>query len=205
MPSAQTSSLKPGGTLSLSIGSSLAIRPVRIGAIGCSVELAWSAERPCCHGCAAAGAAAGVCANAGAARQAAAIAAMRVDRIMTCLLLLWWRTALCDAARPPSPGRRADSGCGGRRRGPFGRLAHDDEVDRLPGLHVRVEERARARRPHVRVEVEADAKAGADVAAALLGRRRVGEKLHGDFLGLWWCGRHRATHCVDRGVGTREN
>src|SRR4051795_10424984 len=69
MPSAQTSTLKPAGTLSLSIGTSLDGRPVRIGAIGCSVDDDWSGERPCCHegaGAGAAAGAAGVCANAGA-------------------------------------------------------------------------------------------------------------------------------------------
>src|SRR4051812_28753613 len=66
MPSAYTSTLKPAGTFSLSSGSSLAGRPVRIGAIGCSVELLCSADRPCCHEGAGAGAA-GACAPADAA------------------------------------------------------------------------------------------------------------------------------------------
>src|SRR5260221_13139646 len=49
MPSTQTSTLKPGGTLSLSVGNSFAALPVRCGASGCSGEFACSAERPCCH------------------------------------------------------------------------------------------------------------------------------------------------------------
>src|SRR5712691_2002372 len=48
-PSAQTSTLKPAGTLSLSTGSSLAALPVTSIAKGCKGELACSAPRPCCQ------------------------------------------------------------------------------------------------------------------------------------------------------------
>src|SRR3954447_4418369 len=54
-PSAHTSTLNPAGTLSLLTGSSLAARPVRIGAIGCRGDFVCSAERPCCHDGGAAG------------------------------------------------------------------------------------------------------------------------------------------------------
>src|SRR5438105_12612682 len=55
MPSAQTSTVNPGGTLSLSIGNSLAGRPVMCGANGCNGEAACSDVRPCCHAGGAAG------------------------------------------------------------------------------------------------------------------------------------------------------
>src|SRR5580765_7075573 len=104
MPSAYTSTLNPAGTLSLSTGSSLAGRPVRMGAIGCRVELFWSAERPCCHEGAGADAA-GACAPADAASQrpaqsAAALAARwlllqrLVDRVMAA------SPACCDGEGP---------------------------------------------------------------------------------------------------------
>src|SRR5260221_730241 len=49
MPSAQTSTLKPAGTFSLSTGKSLDALPVMWGAKGCRGELACSALLPCCH------------------------------------------------------------------------------------------------------------------------------------------------------------
>src|SRR4051812_18309247 len=48
-PSAHTSTLNPAGTLSLSSINSFDGRPVRIGAIGCSVDWPCADERPCCH------------------------------------------------------------------------------------------------------------------------------------------------------------
>src|ERR1700681_4192768 len=48
-PSAQTSTLNPAGTFSLSIGSPLAGRPVICGANGCKVDSDCSGVRPCCQ------------------------------------------------------------------------------------------------------------------------------------------------------------
>src|SRR5207253_8680369 len=58
MPSVQTSTLNPAGTLSLLIGNSLAGRPVICGANGCRGEVACSDVRPCCQAGGAAGGAA---------------------------------------------------------------------------------------------------------------------------------------------------
>src|SRR5256885_13368678 len=49
MPSAQTSTLKPGGTFSLSVGRSFAARPARFGANGCSVDSPIAGGLPCCQ------------------------------------------------------------------------------------------------------------------------------------------------------------
>src|SRR2546422_11197348 len=56
-PSAQTSTLKPAGTLSLSTGSSFAALPVTSIANGCRGDFSCSALRPCCQEGGAAGAA----------------------------------------------------------------------------------------------------------------------------------------------------
>src|SRR5437763_2408873 len=67
-PSTHTSTLNPAGTFSVSIGNSLAGRPVICGANGCKVEVPCSGVRPCCQdGGAAGGAAAGGTAAGGAA------------------------------------------------------------------------------------------------------------------------------------------
>src|SRR2546426_11579435 len=65
-PSAQTSTLKPAGTLSLSTGSSFAALPVTSIANGCRGDFSCSALRPCCQEGGAAGAA-GACACAAGA------------------------------------------------------------------------------------------------------------------------------------------
>src|SRR5262249_26102994 len=49
MPSAQSSTLKPAGTLRVLIGRSLEALPVRCGAKGCRGELACSGVLPCCQ------------------------------------------------------------------------------------------------------------------------------------------------------------
>src|SRR5260221_3774431 len=56
-PSAQTSTLKPSGTLSLSTGSCFADFPVTSIAKGCRGDFSCSALRPCCQDGGAAGAA----------------------------------------------------------------------------------------------------------------------------------------------------
>src|SRR5712691_6697999 len=90
MPSAQTSTLKPAGTLSLSTGSSFAARPVRCGAKGCRGELACSAERPCCHD----GGADGACWASAAVLNAARIAADKaLYELMSPPFLTAWRYA----------------------------------------------------------------------------------------------------------------
>src|SRR6266478_7299653 len=68
-PSAQTSTLKPAGTLSLSTGSSFAALPVTSIANGCRGDFSCSPLRPCCQEGGAAGAA-GACACAAAAVSA---------------------------------------------------------------------------------------------------------------------------------------
>src|SRR5256884_8524594 len=60
-PSAQTSTLKPSGTLSLSSGSSFADFPVTSIANGCRVDFSCSALRPCCQEGGAAVAADAIC------------------------------------------------------------------------------------------------------------------------------------------------
>src|ERR1700676_4702529 len=73
MPSAQTSTLNPAGTFSLSTGSPLAGRPVICGANGCKVDSDCSGVRPCCQGGGAAavvGCAGGVADGAGCASAA---------------------------------------------------------------------------------------------------------------------------------------
>ena len=112
--------------------------------------------------------------------------------------------------RPPCSGRRI---VGVRLR------AEDRAVVGLGALEQFLAQRRavllQARKAGV-VEVEREIEAVTAVGGAQHRHRGVGdlgadavggedEKLHGDFLGLWWCGRQRATHCVDRGVGTREN
>src|SRR6266702_334564 len=75
-PSAQTSTLKPSGTLSLSTGSSFADFPVTSIAKGCRGDFSCSALRPCCQEGGAAGAA-GACACAATAMSAQASAEAR--------------------------------------------------------------------------------------------------------------------------------
>src|ERR1700704_3088857 len=84
MPSAQTSTLKPAGTFSLSVGRSLAGRPVRCGANGCRVDSASAGGLPCCQD--GAGAAAGLsCARALA--ENASATAIPMDLFMSLGLL----------------------------------------------------------------------------------------------------------------------
>src|ERR1700682_6460021 len=66
MPSAQTSTLNPAGTVSLATGNSLAGLPVICGANGCKVELPCSGVRPCRQAGGGAGAAAEGAAGAAA-------------------------------------------------------------------------------------------------------------------------------------------
>src|SRR4051794_23301944 len=81
MPSAHTSTLKPEGTFSLSIGRSVAALPVTSMANGCSVDSDIAEGFPCCHE--GGGDAAGLsCAKAGKANAAAIAAAMKI-RLMT--------------------------------------------------------------------------------------------------------------------------
>src|SRR2546426_9920115 len=49
MPSAQTSTLKPGGTFSLSVGRAFAPRPARFGADGCSGDSPSAGGLPWCQ------------------------------------------------------------------------------------------------------------------------------------------------------------
>src|SRR6476646_6497714 len=88
MPSAQTSTLKPDGTLSLSMGRSLDDFPVTSIANGCRVDSDMADGLPCCHdgggeaagfSCAAAGLS---CAKTGTAYAATTAAAMKI-RFMT--------------------------------------------------------------------------------------------------------------------------
>src|SRR5439155_13414778 len=73
-PSAQTSTLKPAGTLSLSTGRSFAALPVTSIANGCRGDFSCSALRPCCQE---GGAAAGACACAAATVSAHTSAELR--------------------------------------------------------------------------------------------------------------------------------
>src|SRR5260221_9114192 len=75
-PSAQTSTLKPSGTLSLSTGSSFADFPVTSIANGCRVDFSCSALRPCCQE----GGAAGACACAALVISVQTSAALRETR-----------------------------------------------------------------------------------------------------------------------------
>src|SRR5258708_223851 len=84
MPSAQTSTLKPAGSLSLLTGRSFAGRPVMCGANGCSVDSAIAGGLPCCQE--GGGAAAGLsCARALAEKARAT--AMPMDLFMILSLL----------------------------------------------------------------------------------------------------------------------
>src|SRR5437870_13294586 len=49
IPSAQTSTLKPGGTFSLAVGRSFAARPLRLGANGRRVASLIAGGLPCCQ------------------------------------------------------------------------------------------------------------------------------------------------------------
>src|SRR6266581_6761007 len=69
-PSAQTSTLKPSGTLSLSTGSCFADFPVTSIAKGCRGDFSCSALRPCCHEGGAAGGCWAYAAVVNAARNA---------------------------------------------------------------------------------------------------------------------------------------
>src|SRR5215510_2715438 len=75
IPSVQTSTLKPAGSLSVLTGRSLAGRPAMCGANGCSVDSAIAGGLPPCQE--GAGVAAGLsCAKADAANAAATTVAM---------------------------------------------------------------------------------------------------------------------------------
>src|SRR5258706_11222285 len=90
-PSAQTSTLKPSGTLSLSTGSIFAALPVTSIANGCRDDFSCSALRPCCHE----GGAAGACACAAWAISTQASAELRETR---------GRNDGDDMEYPPFPG-----------------------------------------------------------------------------------------------------
>src|SRR5215467_11979810 len=87
MPSAQTSTLNPAGTLSLSTGRSFAARPVMWGAKGCSGEVACSELRPCCQE---GGGAAGAWARAAVPKIARKAAAITLLRFMSPPFSLLW-------------------------------------------------------------------------------------------------------------------
>src|SRR5205809_1888134 len=93
-PSAQTSTLKPSGTLSLSTGSCFADFPVTSIAKGCRGDFSCSALRPCCQEGGGAGAA-GACACAAAAMSAHASAQAREMNE---------RNGAGDMEYPPFPG-----------------------------------------------------------------------------------------------------
>src|SRR3989441_1264229 len=93
-PSAQTSTLKPAGTLSLSTGSSFAALPVTSIANGCRGDFSCSALRPCCQEGGAAGAA-GACACAAAADNTQTSAEVRE---------MCDRNGAGDMEYPPFPG-----------------------------------------------------------------------------------------------------
>src|SRR5258706_13947308 len=95
-PSAQTSTLKPSGTLSLSTGSCFADFPVTSIAKGCRGDFSCSALRPCCQDGGAAGAA-GACACAAAAVSAHTSADVRE---------MCDRNGAGDMEYPPFPGCR---------------------------------------------------------------------------------------------------
>src|ERR1700704_1119589 len=96
-PSAQTSTLKPAGTLSLSTGSSFAALPVTSIANGCRGDFSCSALRPCCQEGGAAGArgAAGAWPDAAAAENTQTSAEVRE---------MSDRNGAGDMEYPPFPG-----------------------------------------------------------------------------------------------------